>query len=338
MSRGWICALAFGLLATASAAAGPAGIPVFNAEDLAPIAGTPWVIASSMAGGDQSSGKLVAIDRRDGSVRPLYPAPGAQGASETPGCRDEVPAGAFKPHGIGYVRDAAGRDRLYVVNHGGRESIEMFVFTGGDAPRLGWIGCAPLPPGPFGNGVAALPDGTVYATNMGKPIGGGKAVSPMGGNVLSWRPGTGWRTVPGSAMYGPNGLVVTPDGRHLYVAAWAAGQVVELTIGKPAMRRTLAVDFLPDNMRWGTGGTLLATGQRTKAEATTDCYLSTRTHCGIPGAFAEIDAAAMTARCTAVAPNDFPTTAIPVGEELWIGSARGDHIARTAPCAASGRR
>jgi hypothetical protein len=167
---------------------------------------------------------------------------------------------------------------------------------------------------------------------MGRPLGGGKASSPMGGDVLIWRARTDWRTVPGSAMYGPNGLVVAPDGRHLYVAAWPAATVVELTLGKTTVRRTLALDFLPDNLRWGDAGMLLATGHRTKAQAATDCYLSTRTHCTIPSAFAEIDAASMTVRCTARTPIDFATVAAPVGDEFWIGTARGERIARTRPC------
>lgn len=333
MLRPGLAALAAMLIASVPArSAERAAIPVTNPEDLAPIPDTPWVIASSMAGGDRVSGKLVAVDRRDGSVRQLYPARASQGAIETPGCHTEVPAAAFKPHGIGYVRDAAGRDKLYVVNHGARESIEMFVFKGGAAPRLLWIGCALSPPGELGNAVAALPDGTFYATNMGRPMDGGKASSPFGGDVLTWRPASGWRTVLNSAMYGPNGLVVSPDGRRLYVAAWPAGDMVELTIGAPAARRTLPLGFLPDNLRWGPAGVVLATGHVTDVKTVAECYMSTRTHCTIPSAFAEVDTTSMTVRCRAVAPINIATVAVPVGDEYWIGSARGDRIARARPC------
>jgi hypothetical protein len=174
-----------------SAAPPPRDLRLDNAEDLASVAGSPWVIASSMAGGPHAQGALAAIDRRDRTIRRLYPegritdTPGGLDVGDCPGM---PAANTFKPHGIAYVAKGEVGGRLYVVNHGGRESIEFFDLALAPAPRLRWVGCTILPSGAFGNGVAAVADGTLYMTNMGRPLDGSEPLSDMGGEVVAWRP------------------------------------------------------------------------------------------------------------------------------------------------------
>jgi sugar lactone lactonase YvrE len=306
-----------------------------NAEDLASVAGSPWVIASSMAGGAQAQGSLAAIDARDGTIRRLYPESGVNDTPSDPGVRDcpGMPAAdTFKPHGIAYVPKGKTGGRLYVVNHGARESIEFFDVVLTPAPRLHWVGCAIVPPGAFGNGVAAVADGTLYMTNMGRPLDGSAPLSDMGGQVVAWHAGQGWRTVPDSAILAPNGIVATADGSQIYVASWSSSAVFALTPDGKAPRRALRLDFLPDNLRWSDRGTILAVGHRTSIKAVRDCYISPAERCTIPSAMAEIDPARMTVRCTRPVALDMATVALPVGRELWIGTARGDHISREKPC------
>ena len=52
---------------------------------------------------------------------------------------------------------------LYVVNHGGREAIEVFEIT--SEPTVTWIGAIVQDTNVWGNAVAALPDGGVVVTN-----------------------------------------------------------------------------------------------------------------------------------------------------------------------------
>jgi len=61
-------------------------------------------------------------------------------------------------------------DTLYVVNHGGRESIEIFTLDAkGAEPTVTWIGCAVMPSHTWPNSVAPLPDGGMVVTDMFDP-------------------------------------------------------------------------------------------------------------------------------------------------------------------------
>ena len=52
----------------------------------------------------------------------------------------------FRPHGIDVKLRPDGRTELYVVNHGGNESVEVFeVDLDADRPSLKWIGGVRLP-------------------------------------------------------------------------------------------------------------------------------------------------------------------------------------------------
>jgi DNA-binding beta-propeller fold protein YncE len=312
-----------------------ASVNVFNAEDLAPLEGGHWVIASSMLGGVQARGGIYLIDARSGSAQKIYPTDTNVGATKMADCTAQVTAEEFAPHGIALHKDTSGVTQLYVVNHGGRESIEIFEVEQHSTPSLRWIGCVIAPAGVLGNAVAISTDGTVFETNMGKPLDGSAAVSPMGGDVISWNAATGWRDIPGSAIKAPNGLLVSPNGRELYVASWTQGEVIALTLkgdtknSSTVTRKVLKTTFLPDNLRWSSNGNIFAAGHRTSVEAVSTCFMST-TRCNdpIPSAISEIDPKSLTTRCIRNVDQSMATTAINVGDEIWLGTARGDSILR----------
>jgi len=319
------------LLATQAGGADRKVDGIDNAEDMAVLEGNDWVIVSSMAGGIRKSGKLVAVNVATGTKQQLYPNAPVVKSPGNASCPTEVAADAFKPHGIALQSAKTGRTQLYVVNHGGRESIEMFLVgkTSAGVPKLTWIGCAVLPDGAFGNGVAPVSDGSFYATNMGAPMNGAPPVSDMGGQVMSWSISTGWAPVPGSRIAGSNGITASPDGKRLYVASWTGGEIIELTPGSgESARRTLKVPFLPDNVHWSSAGTVLAAGHLATADVVKDCYLSTATHCTIPSTIAEIDPDTMTIKCMRPVSQGMATTALFVRDETWVGTARGPSIAR----------
>src|SRR3546814_10765761 len=86
------------------------------------------------------------------------------------------------------------------------------------------------------------------------------------------------------------------DGSRLYAAAWPDREVVEFILGRSGPVRSVAVDFLPDNLHWTTDGAIIVAGQEFAAKAVTDCFFSTVATCGLDSGFARLDADRMQLR------------------------------------------
>lgn len=311
---------------------------VLNAEDLAPLDGGKWVLASSMIGGLQKQGGIYAIEVSTGKAQQIYPNDEA-GKSLTPDCPAPVAAKEFEPHGIAVHGSALGKkskheNLLYVVNHGERESVEIFAIEQSvkkhGAPILHWLGCIPTPAGTAGNAVAATDDGTVYMTNSGKPLDGSPPASPYGGNVIAWTSANGWRDVPGSIVAVPNGLVISPDGKYLYLASWRDSKILKLALdGTGEKRELVKVSFHPDNLRWAGEGHILATGHRATGPEVGKCLKTVgRCETVVPAAIAEIDVNKFAVTCTQATGQSMATVAVNVGNEQWIGAVRAETILR----------
>jgi len=147
-----------------------------NPEDLAAAPGGEWIVVSQsprlvddeITGG----GSLLVLRPRDGERRVLFPLSGTEphaGAAGvgSPECGGPPEAERFSPHGIDVSAGVGGVARLLVVNHGGREAIELFRLEVSDAgPSATWEGCVPLPEDAQANDVAALPERGFVVTNM----------------------------------------------------------------------------------------------------------------------------------------------------------------------------
>lgn len=140
-------------------------------------------------------------------------------------CDAPAPLGAFSPHDIA-LQNVEGRETLYVVNHGQRESVEMYDVVADDSLVIHWVGCLELPEGAAANAVAVSTDGRIFVTNMMDLTDKEDEQSRWMGDVLVWAQDAGWQSVPNSRTYAPNGLLVSDDGNELYVASWARGEVI----------------------------------------------------------------------------------------------------------------
>jgi hypothetical protein len=337
----WLAAL----LAAGAPAACPPGkaldyvCGVDKPEDVLVIPGTHWLVTSGFSPG--AGLKLIDGDAHKGT-------PWFTGAPDQidpdraayPACPGPVDPRLFNARGLALRKTGTGRWSLHVVNHGGRESIEIFdVLVGEGAPRLVWRGCRVMPPGQVGNAVATFADGTLLVTVLTRPgrtIGDfmlGKAT----GAVWQWRPGAGsFAEIAGTELPGNNGLEVDPDERHFYVVAfgWHAVVMFDRTKRKP-VKTIVLPDFMPDNVHW-TDGRLVAAGMRLdepacgglrkviKGEA--DKMLCHRGY-GV----ATIDPVAGTSSTLAygqpeIAFNGVSAAAI-MGDTLWIGSYQADRLA-----------
>ncbi|MFB8267517.1 hypothetical protein ACFC96_13000 [Streptomyces sp. NPDC055955] len=308
-------------------------------EDLFAVPGTSWVVVSSQGHG-KAAGKLQTVDSTNGQVKELWPA-GAPAPrpdpARYPDCPGPPDAAAASPHGIGIRSIAPDRAELLVVNHGGRESIEAFDLDLSKArPVATWVGCVLMPSGTSGNGVASLPDGSGFAvTNFVDPSrrDGFKAMfdGQDTGDVRVWRTADGWRTVPGSAMGGPNGLLVTPDGSAAIVAAWPARRVVRLPLAGGPPTTIAKLHFLPDNLRWDTDGTILTTGQDLTYQDILTCNAGEGTDCPVGYSIMRIDPANSDVSTVFRSEDQtfgLATVAAPVGNEIWVGTLGADRIAR----------
>jgi hypothetical protein len=342
-------AFAIGSSAPAAAAepCNPAGKLSFicgplNSEDLVQVPGTQWIVASGMDGGAAGShGGLHLVNSQDKSWKTLFPgnSPQLKWDKATYGdCPGEPDLSKFSAHGLNLRPGGDGTDTLYVVNHGGRESIEIFALdTKGAAPAVTWVGCAVMPAHTWPNSVAPLPDGGMVITDMFDP-GDQKASDKLAagegtGAVYEWHPHKGYTLIPGSQMSGDNGIEVSHDGKWIYVAAWGNKAVARVPrngeeSGKP---ETLTVGFLADNLRWAPDGKLMVAGQDTGAKQVFGCFESHQARCTQPWRIIKWDTAAMKIEplvSEAVNPEfGDATVGLQVGDNMFVGTFRGDRIA-----------
>ena len=339
-----------------------------NPEDLVPIPGTRWLIASGMKAG--AGLKLVDTDAK--TARLFYTGGPAQQRPDKklfPNCPAPPDVSTFNAHGI-YLRRAQvpGLYRLYVVSHGLLESIQVFaVDVRSVEPSLTWTGCVPMPEGNkaytsadsqasssrvAANAVAAFSDGTIIATVPQRP--GSTNVQRLRGeptgDVVEWKPGTdSFRVVPGTQLAGNNGIEIALDEREFYVVSFGTHTVVVFSRQDPVkpLRQSQAPGFMPDNLRW-SGDRLIAAGPMYDEPACGGTRLAVvdnpvLTSCHRGYVVAQLDPGTMAWTTLAYAePNPkiaVVSTGVVIGETLWIGAASSDGIGyQPLPRPASGAR
>jgi hypothetical protein len=261
------------------------------------------------------------------------------------GCPGRPDEERFVAHGVNLRTMGNGRYLLYVVSHGGRESVEAFEIDARPSkPTITWIGCVLTPPMSrsserlAGNSVAPMPnDAFALSVNpipkLKDPLVAQRLYSgQITGLVMIWRPKIGWEEVPGSEVPIDNGVEVSSDGRWLYVSASAEPAVYRLSLGRlPVDRAAVKTSFFPDNVRWGDDGFLYATGTAGRGiEAVIDCA-SNRASCAIPFKVARIDPRTLQSEELVNEPGSqlfgLSSGVAKVGEEIWVSTPRGTRIA-----------
>lgn len=309
-----------------------------NSEDLVQVPGTNWLVASGFAGGGAETGHLYLIDSLGKSWKPLFPTGQPrlrQDKADYAGCPGAPDLRKFSTHGLNLRPNSGGTATLFVVNHGGREAIEMFTLdTKGPEPTVTWVGCAVMPGHTWPNSVAPLPDGGIIVTSMFDP-GDKQGPDKMNagsdtGAVYEWHPQTGFKMIAGSEMSGDNGIEVSRDGKWIYLAAWGNQAVARLPRvgGKPEV---LKAGFLVDNLRWAPDGKLLVTGQDVPAKEVFNCFESKQARCTQPWRVTAWDTAAMKLQ-PVFSDKGNPgfgdaTVTLATDNGMFVGTFRGDRIA-----------
>jgi hypothetical protein len=301
-----------------------------NPEDLVDL-GDGWLVVSQSPRGD-SGGHLLAFRPADGARRVLWPGEiAATGDAASQPCPGPPDAAAFVPHGIDLTRDARS---LLVVNHGGREAVEVFALSRDErGPALRWSDCMPMPEDARMNDVASLPDGGFVVTQWTSSTASGMfrlATGSDTGRVHHWPPGGPLAPIPDSQASGANGIEASEDGSVVYFAEWVPGNLVR--IGLDGSGRTgVPLGFNPDNLTWQSDGRLLVGGQLASPLEATTCFDVPEGTCGLPSAAAAVhpDTLAVERIWT----HDPATVAggisvaLEHGDRIWLGTFRGDRLA-----------
>ena len=306
---------------------GPVG-----AEDVAAIPGSRWLVSSGLDLG--GGGRLFLIDRKARRSQVLT----FSDAATSPGCPGPPDPTKMSTDGLTLRPGPGGRHTLYVANHGDRRAIEMFrIDARRSVPTASWVGCAMMPTGTLPNAVTTLWGGRLIVTSFHDPDDQ-EALEKMArqeptGSVWEWRPGSGFQRLDVGPISGANGVEVSPDERTLYVSAWSASKLVAIDL-KTLRRREIPLDFLPDNIKRGPGGTLLVGGQKTSVPSIAACN---GPRCPQDWKIVRVDP--RTGRVTPLVARhgdgliDYACTGLEVGGVLYI-TARGDRRIGAIPISA----
>jgi hypothetical protein len=331
-----LCALLLGLGLASGATAAPSCAPdgkvayvcgLMNVEDMDLVPGGRWIIGSGMTSPTVPVGHLYAIDAKARSFHEITPDVSGKALAAYADCPGPLDLSKLAPHGLFVTKG-----RVYLVNHGGRQSIEVFrLSVGAGGPALKWIGCEVLPDNGSGNGVAPLWSGGFVATKFqsaGDSGAFGKmaALQPTGA-VYAWTPGKGWRQLAHSAMSGANGVEVSRD--FILVNGWPEQKVYRFRMGSDAAPDEVKTPFLPDNVRRLGDGKILVAGQDGDIKRLLSPCGKPRCVAGWWVAVLDPEAMKLTTLLHVPATEAFgdATSALKVGSELWIGTYMGDRVA-----------
>ena len=313
-----------------------------SAEDLVRVPETKWIVASGFG----ANGGIFLIDSTQKTWHRIYPgdAPRAEQDMENFGnCPGSPNPNDFSTHGLNILPGDGGHSTLYVVGHGEREAIEVFdVNANGDTPTVTWTGCVMTPDGMAANSVASLADGSILATIpllTDIPISDALAGNNTGG-VFEWSPGdSGMTMVEGTDLPYANGIEVSADGGEFYVASSGLLTVIAYSNSNPArlLRSSEPFGFVPDNLHRAPDGNLLTAGLNLYDEVCGDVPQSEEfdlgafASCPRPFTVLSVDPQSMQGTVIASGPANERfsniTMALPLGNELWIGTFAGDRVA-----------
>jgi hypothetical protein len=313
---------------------------VTNVEDFAAAPDSKWVIGSDLSTASNPQGYLYLFDTGKKTAEAVKPSAIVIRPDKKtyPGCPGPVDMKTFGPHGLDLTRSGGTHRTLYAVNHGGRESVEVFtVDLSKPRPVFTWTGCVVAPKGFWPDAVASLPDGGIVVTSLWDPTDADRVNKLSNGQAVGaldeWHPGKGWSPVAGAeGMSGPNGVIVSPDGKDIYVAVWSGKQLTRISRGTTPLKvDSVPTGILTDNVRWSPSGTsIFVGGQDATVKQVLECFESSAVNCNVPFKIYRMDPA--TLKLTEAVKSGVygvmgaGTGAIQVGNKIWVSSFRADRI------------
>jgi hypothetical protein len=304
-------------------------------EDLAVIPGERFILLSQFGGVEgHAPGNIALLDTTDRSVSVLFP----DGSENTQG--DEwgdsscalAPDEQFSPHGTHLHQLDDGRWRYAVVNHGGREAIELFELTSLEQPQLQWRGCVSPSENTIMNDVVGLANGDLVYTRM-FPADDSLAMikSILGfdtGEAWYWNRETGLRALPETNAAMPNGIEISADERFVFINRYMSKEVHKYDLQTNSVVGSAAVPNV-DNSAWSPDGKLWLASHVGGIGETMACYENQPASCGAAFEIVELDPDTMQFQVVfrhQGAPMGVATVAVAAGDKVYLGSYTGDRL------------
>jgi len=299
-----------------------------NAEDILPLGDTQWLVTSGMNGQTSRSninGHIYLINRKEKTFEEFFPGKNPTFDHDKKmfsACPGPINPEKFSSHGLALKKQSPGQYRLYMTSHGEREAIEVFdINTVGAKPAISWTGCVPLSEDIMANSVAILSDGGFVTTKFHDPTIPNSMMGIMQGKltggVHEWHPGGSVKAIPGTELSGANGIALSPDDKYVYVAAFGSREIVRFDRTKsPVKLEKVKIDIMPDNIHWGDDGLLYTAGNNSVRGTGWSVFsihpetLETKRVTGVDQTAAMQNA----------------SSAVPVDNEIWVGTFSGDRI------------
>ncbi len=308
-------------------------------EDLALLPDGKGILVSEYGHMGENEGKLSILHLADHSRTELYSSQSSndlRGNNAIWGDTSCTEPEYFSPHGIDLSQRPGGRWQLLVVNHGGREAIEMFELLKNDSAewQLIWRGCVEARDDSSFNDVAALDNGFVTTRMMSRDGGMlGMLDYFLGrdtGFLWQWDLQSGLTPVANTEGVMPNGVVADKNINRVFINIYGEDKLRILDLASKEIVHEIDIRSA-DNTNWDTlnpGKLLVATHDFNFLDMA-GCLSDGSGNCPAEFDIVEIDANDFSKKLLFRADGKFygaGTAALRVGETLYIGSFTGERI------------
>ncbi len=306
-------------------------------EDIAIVPGGEYLLLSELGNMGAYPGRIVAFKVSDESWKPVYPlendSPTPAALLGDPTCT-RPPGRELSPHGTHLVQLEDNSWRYLVVNHGGREAVELFSLelTQLGEPALAWRGCVFPADNTMINDVAGLANGDVIYTRMFRPddfLGEMRGIVGLdSGDVWRWSRSNGLKLLPGTNGALTNGIEISADERYIFINQYMNKEVHKYDLQAEQRVAKAAVAHV-DNSAWGPGGELWLTSHKMEPAVYLACTKEQLRTCGMAFEVVALNPDTMETRVIFQhqgPPMGAATVATAHDDKVYLGSFLGDRL------------
>ena len=305
-------------------------------EDIAVVPGGDYLLLSELGSMGARSGRIALFNVNDESWQTIYPVGGIAKPETLQGDASctEPPGAELSPHGTHLVQLDDGSWRYLVVNHGGREAVELFSLetSAEGAPSLQWRGCVFPADNTLMNDVVGLGNGDVIYTRMFRPHDFmGQMRGMLGfnsGDVWRWNKATGVRLLPGTEGSLTNGIEISQDERFIFINQYMDKEVHKYDLSTEEVVGKAPVPNV-DNSAWGPNAELWLVSQSSDLSDYLACTKDHTVTCGMAFEIVALDPESMQSRVIfrhQGPPMGSATIATAHRDKVYLGSFLGDRL------------